>query len=614
VTDVPLIPRRVLFGDPARDAPAISPDGGRLAWLAPRDGVMNVWVGARDLSDARPLTDDRDRGIRVVAWAHDGRHLLYVQDQAGDENWRLHAVDVEDGEDRDLTPFDDVQARIVALDRHHPDVVLVGLNRDDPQLHDVYRLDLTSGELELVLDNPGFVEVLADADLQVRAGWSIAPDGSATIQVRAPGEGVWRELLTVPHEDALGTSLVGFSRDGLSLALVTSAGANTSRLLRYDLASGGFEVLAEDPVHDVAAVAQDPETHELRWVSFLRERLHHEALDPRVTGDLSALADARHGDVQVLGQDHADSTWVVRYDRDDGPASYELYDRASRERTWLFHDRPELSRYELASMEPIRVLARDGLELHGYLTVPAGVDARRLPTVLFVHGGPWSRDMWGYDPVVQWLANRGYLVLQVNFRGSTGYGKAFLNAGDRQWAAAMHDDLLDAVDWAVEAGYADPERVGIYGGSYGGYAALVAATFTPDRFACAVDLVGPSDLRTLIASIPPYWAPMVAQLHRRVGHPEEDAALLWERSPLSRVDQVAIPLLIAQGANDPRVKQAESEQFVAALRERGIPHEYLLFGDEGHGFVKPETRLRFSAAVERFLADHLGGRVQPDDG
>jgi dipeptidyl aminopeptidase/acylaminoacyl peptidase len=349
----------------------------------------------------------------------------------------------------------------------------------------------------------------------------------------------------------------------------------------------------------------------VQWVSFLRERLHHEVVDPAVADDLAFLTEAERGELSVLDEDHADALWVVAYVRDDGPVRFHLYDRAARELTFLFEDRPELGRYRLARTEPFALTARDGLELHGYLTAPPGDQHRALPTVLLVHGGPWGRDTWGYDSEVQWLANRGYLVVQVNFRGSTGYGKAFLNAGDHEWAGRMHDDLLDTVDWAVEHGYADPERIAIYGGSYGGYAALVGATFTPERFACAVDLVGPSNLETLIESVPPYWAPMIAQFHNRVGNPATDADFLWDRSPLSRAGDVSIPLLIAQGANDPRVKQAESEQIVSALRERGIDHEYLLFEDEGHGFAKPDNRMRFYAASEAFLARHLGGREGP---
>ncbi|MBO0684142.1 MAG: S9 family peptidase, partial [Candidatus Dormibacteraeota bacterium] len=301
----------------------------------------------------------------------------------------------------------------------------------------------------------------------------------------------------------------------------------------------------------------------------------------------------------------------VAFTSDDGPVSYFTYDRVSATGRFLFSHRQELEGRPLAKMEPFSFVARDGLTIHGYLTFPQGVERRGLPAVLNVHGGPWSRDVWGFDLQAQWLANRGYLCVQVNFRGSTGYGKRFLNAGDREWGARMHDDLVDAVGWVADRGYADPRRIGIFGGSYGGYAALVGATFTPDLFACAVDLVGPSNLRTLLETVPPYWKPMIAEWHARVGNPETEADFLWSRSPLSRVDQIRIPLLIAQGANDPRVKQAESEQIVAALREKGIPHQYLLFGDEGHGFAKPENRLRFYAAAEEFLSRYLGGRCEP---
>lgn len=607
----PLIPRRVLFGDPERDAPVISPDGTRLAWLAPDEGVLNVWVGDAELADARPVTADRDRGVHVVVWADDGRHLLYIQDEGGDEDWHLHAVDLETGTDRDLTPFKGVQARLVAMERHSPDELLIGLNDRDPALHDVHRLRLSTGELELVCENPGFVSLLADTDLQVRAGLVAAPDGGMSVHVRDTVDDDWRELLAIPYADALGTGPIGFSLDGAQLLMLSSVDANTSQLLRYDLSSGQAEVLAGDPDYDLTDVRQHPTTHQVRWVSFLRERLHHQAIADDVAADLEALDHALHGDWLMLGADHADATWIVREHRDDGPNTYHRYDRDTRQLSRLLVDRPELDGFTLAAMEPFAITARDGLALHGYLTAPPEVERRGLPTVLVVHGGPWHRDTWGYDAEAQWLANRGYLVVQVNFRGSTGYGKAFVNAGDRQWGAAMHDDLLDTVDWAVAQGLADPDRIAIYGGSYGGYAALVGATSTPDRFACAVDLVGPSNLQTLIASLPAYWEPMIAQFHKRVGHPGEDADLLWERSPLSKADQVAIPLLIAQGANDPRVKQAESEQFVAALRERGIAHEYLLFDDEGHGFVKPANRMRFYAATEAFLAEHLGGRREP---
>ena len=464
-TETPLIPREILFGDPERDSPVISPDGQQLAWLAPDEGVLNVWVGDADLTNARPITQDRDRGIHVVVWAHDGRHLLYIQDEGGDEDWHLHAVDVHQGTDRDLTPFEGVQARVVAMERSSPDRIMVGLNLDNEQLHDGYLLTLSTGELEKVFDNPGFVQLLADTDYQVRAAVAPTPDGGMPIQVRDTADDAWRTLLDVPADDALSTAPLAFTRDGQSLWVLSSVDANASRLLRYDLTTGQARTVRSDPSYDVTDVRLHPETREVQWVSFLRERLHHEVIDDEVADDLAVLEQAERGDVSVLDETFSDATWIVAYQRDDGPVRYHRYDRDHQQLTFLLENRPALSSYELAQMEPIRLMARDGLELHGYLTTPPDVEPRGLPTVLLVHGGPWHRDAWGYDGEVQWLANRGYAVLQINFRGSTGYGKDVVNAGDREWGAKMHDDLLDAVDWAVEQGYADPDRVAIYGGS-----------------------------------------------------------------------------------------------------------------------------------------------------
>jgi dipeptidyl aminopeptidase/acylaminoacyl peptidase len=613
---VELIPREVLFGNPERVSPHISPDGTRLAWIAPREGVLNVWVapaGARtgvDWDAAQVVTDDTDRGIRQFAWAHDGRHLLYLQDTGGDENWRLHDVDIETMRRRDLTPFDGVQTQLIAMERKFPTEVLVGLNRDNAELHDVYRLDLVTGELTKELENPGFVDWVADAHLVVRGAVAPQPDGGFELMVRDSAGDDWRPLLTVAAEDALTTGPVAFSEDGASLLALSSVGANTGRLVRIDLATGGQRVLAEDPEADVAAVRIHPDTREPQIVAFEKDRLEYQVLDPSVAADLAAIRALNPGDPVFTGADDADATWLVAFTTDAGPIRYYAYDRAAKAGRLLFENRPELSRYGLASMEPFSFTARDGLTVHGYVTFPPGAGRTGLPAVLDVHGGPWARDDWGFSPEAQWMANRGYLCVQVNYRGSTGYGKAFVNAGDREWGGRMQDDLTDAVGFITRQGWADPGRVAIYGGSYGGYAALAGAAFTPDTYRCAVDIVGPSNLKTLIETIPPYWAPMIAQFHRRVGDPATDADFLWSRSPLSRVHDIAIPLLIAQGANDPRVKQAESEQIVAALREAGIDHEYLLFPDEGHGFAKPENRLRFYAAAEQFLARYLGGRAE----
>ena len=608
--DVPLVPREVLFGNPERMSPRISPDGSRLAWIAPDEGVLNVWVGSVGDDQSRPITRDRDRGIRSFFWAHDRRHLIYSQDKGGDENWRLYDVDLETDEIRDLTPFDDVQARVEDADKRFPDHVLVGLNRDNPELHDVYRLDLRTAELEKVADNPGFIGLLADADWTVRAGIAPKPDGGMVIMVRDADGDDWRPLLDVGQEDALTTEPMAFTLDGKGLWAITSAGANAGRLVCIDCTSGGMTVLVEDPTYDVTSVRLHPHTREPQLVVFLKERADYRVLDADIADDVQGLLSLSPGDPMLVSADDEDRHWLAAYTTDDGPVRYYAWDRREGSGRFLFEHQPALSAYRLASMEPFSFSARDGLTLHGYLTFPPGSGGTRLPTVVNVHGGPWARDVWGFNPEAQWLANRGYLCVQVNFRGSTGYGKSFVNAGDREWGAKMHDDVLDAVDHVVAKGWADPARIGIYGGSYGGYAALVGATFTPDVFRCAVDIVGPVNLKTLIESIPPYWAPMVAQFHTRVGNPETEDDFLWSRSPLSRVDRIRIPLLVAQGANDPRVKQAESEQIVAALRERGIDHEYLLFPDEGHGFAKPENRLKFYAAAERFLARHLGGRYE----
>ena len=610
---VPLVPREVLFGNPERVQPRISPDGRRLAWIAPVDGVLNVWVGevGAGAETFRPVTSDRDRGVRSFSWAHDNRRLLYVQDKGGDENWRLYDVELDSGATRDLTPFDEVQAQVVAEEKARPTELLVALNKDNPQLHDVYHLDLETGALEKVVENFGVVGWVADGELVVRATLRPLPDGSTEILARADGEAEWESVLAVGSEDALNTGPIGFDGDGSGLYLLSSVDANASRLIRLDLAGGASEVLAEDPRYDVGGLLLHPDTRAVQMVSFIRARTEHVVLDPEIAADVEGIAAIQPGDWTLVGRDHADATWLVAFSVDNGPVAYWAWDRSRREATFMFHHQPALSDYQLSEMEPFSFRARDDLEIHGYLSFPVGVERSGLPAVINVHGGPWARDGWGYHPEAQWLANRGYLCVQVNYRGSTGYGKDFVNAGNREWAGKMHDDLIDAVEFVVGQGWADRERIAILGGSYGGYAALVGATFTPDVFRYAVDVVGPSSLKTLIESIPPYWAPMVAQFHERVGNPETEEDFLWSRSPLSRVDAIKIPILVAQGANDPRVKQAEAEQIVAAMREKGIDHEYLLFPDEGHGFAKPENRMRYYEAAERFLAKHLGGRFEP---
>lgn len=607
MADATLIPLEVLLGNPERASAQISPDGTRLSYVAPLDGVLNVFVGVIGAGDDRPVTHDTDRGIVNYLWAHDNRHILYVRDRDGSENYRLYDVDLETGVERDLTPFDDVQCRIISLPKRFPNDVLVAINKDNPQLHDVYHLDLTTGKLRKVVDNPGFVDWVIDRDMRVRGAVQPTAEGGDTILVRDDEESEWRTLLDVPPEDAETTGPITFNGDGTAMYLLLSVGSNTARLVRMDIATGGVEVLAEDPVYDVSGVVLHPDTREIQAATVYGERLEYRIFDESIRGDIEALAQLSPGDLSITDRSDDDATWLVAFNQDAGPVKFYSWDRASQTPTFLFDHRPELNDFPLVPMEPFSFTSRDGLTVHGYLSFPPGVERSGLPAVLDVHGGPWARVGWGFDPEAQWLANRGYVVVSVNFRGSAGYGKEFLNAGNREWGAKMHDDLLDAVDHLVGQGYIDAKRVAIYGGSYGGYAALIGATFTPDVFACAVSMVGPSNLNTLIASFPEYWKPLIQVWHKRVG---DDPDFLWSRSPLSRVDAIKIPMLIAQGENDPRVKRAESEQIVAAMAEHGIDHEYVMYENEGHGFAKPENRLDFYHRVDRFLAKHLGGRAE----
>lgn len=607
MADVKLIPLEVLLGNPERAGAQISPDGKRLSYMAPLDGVMNVFVGDAGADNERAVTHDTERGIQGYFWAHDSRRIMYVRDRDGSENFRLFDVDLATGVERDLTPFDEVQCQIIAHRKEFPDVVLLGLNKDNPQLHDVYRLDLRTGELEKIVENPGFVGWVVDPDLKVRGAVQPLPDGGAVFLVRDDEESDWRPLLQVPPEDAETSGPLGFTRDGHSLYVQTSVDANTGRLVKMDTATGAFDVIAEDADHDIAGAMLNPDTREVEAVLVYRDRLEYQVFDDAVRGDIEALQRLSSGDLSITDRSNDDTTWLVTFDDDSGPVKFYTWDRDTKTATFLFDHRPQLNDYPLVPMEPFSFTARDGLTIHGYLTVPAEVERSGLPAVLTVHGGPWVRDAWGLDPEAQWLANRGYVCVHVNFRGSSGYGKNFLNAGDREWGAKMHDDLLDAVEHLVAQGIVDRDRVAIYGGSYGGYAALIGATFTPDVFRCAISMVGPSNLNTLIASIPEYWKPLLSMFHKRVG---DDEDFLWSRSPLSKVDNIRIPILIAQGENDPRVKQAESEQIVAAMKEHGIDHEYALYENEGHGLVKPENRLDFYRRADRFLAKHLGGRAE----
>lgn len=616
----PLIPRQLLFGNPDKASAQISPDGANISWLAPLEGVLNVWVAPADNpAAARPVTRDTGRGIRIYGWAYTAAHIIYLQDVGGDENWRLYAVQLASGEILDLTPLENIHAQIQEASPQHPGQLLVGLNDRDPQFHDLYRLDLTTGERTLLLQNDGFAGFVTDDDFRVRFAERMTADGGAEYLERTAG-GDWKPFIAVGPEDSLTTMPVGFDRSGETLYLTDSRGRDTAALKAIQLSSGVATILAAADRADVSDTLSHPTEKTVQAVAFTAERKEWQVLDAAIAADLAFLATVADGDLEVLSRTLDDSCWIVAYLLDDGPVRYYRYLRERREVQFLFTNRAALEGLPLVKNHPATIPARDGLNLVCYYSLPreadpdnAGRPRQPLPLALLVHGGPWARDEWGYNPVFQLLANRGYAVLSVNFRGSTGFGKGFINAGNREWGGKMHDDLLDAVQWAVAQGIADPARVAILGGSYGGYAALVGMTFTPEVFACGVDIVGPSNLITLMNTIPPYWQPQIDLFTSRVGdyRTEEGRAFLLTRSPLTYADHIRRPLLIGQGANDPRVKQSESDQIVAAMQEKNIPVTYILYPDEGHGFARPENNLSFFAVTEAFLAAHLGGRYEP---
>jgi dipeptidyl aminopeptidase/acylaminoacyl peptidase len=611
-----LIPRDILFGNPEKTSPRLSPDGKRLAWIAPdKKNVLQVWVKTIGKDDDKVVTADKKRGIRSYAWMHDGKGILYNQDLDGDENWHIYGVDLDSGNVRDYTPFQGVRGSIVADDPAFPDQVLVGLNLRDRKAIDVYRLTLSTGALVLDTQNPGDVAGwTADAKMQIRGAQIATPEGGTEVRVRDSVSAPWRSWVKLPAQENF--NLLDFTADGGSAIVQTSQARDTAAVLVRPLAGGADKVLAASDEVDALRVTENPKKHVIEAVAFAPDRSRWTIVDPSVKGDYDALAKLNDGDFQVVSRDDADRTWLVAFDSDRGPTRYYAWDRAAKKGTFLFVTRPKLEGVQLAAMKPVVITSRDGLKLHSYLTVPVGVPEKNLPMVLFVHGGPWARDTWGYDPWAQWLSNRGYAVLQVNFRSSDGFGKKFLHAGDREWGLKMQDDLTDAVEWAIEQGIADPKKVAIMGGSYGGYATLAGVTKTPDLYACGVDIVGPSNLKTLIGSIPPYWKPIRSMFDQRMGNVDDpkDAELVKNASPLFFADRIKKPLLIGQGANDPRVNVKESEQIVSAIEKNHGKVTYVVYSDEGHGFARPENRIDFNARAEKFLAGCLGGRAEPMEG
>ena len=605
-----LIPRSVLFGNPEKAQPAISPDGTKLAYLAPdSNGVLNVWISDLDLSNPKLVTKAEGPGVRQYFWHYDSKHILYLKDFDGNENAHLYIADFESEQDLDLTPFDGVKVNVVAYRKEFPNTMLISMNLKKKEFFDIYRLNLTSGDIKF--HSPCLAngkQAIVDKNLFVR-GFIVAENhGGSSVYVRKSKNDRWARVLKVGVEDSV--MGVGFSDDNAFLHLFTSVGRPTISFQKLDLRTKKLECLYQDENYDMRSAYFDPKTGKLLAIAIEKENLEWMLIEKTFEKTLKEIQSIPNSQVDILDADLNDDYILVSVDQKGQVPKFYLYDRTKNGMTFLFSPRPELSSYELAETEGISFTARDGMKLYGYITMPKTSNKSNLPCVVMVHGGPWTRDLSRHSGAVQWLANRGYVVLQVNFRGSTGYGKEYFLAGKKEWGAKMQDDIIDAKNYLVSLNLIDSEKVAIDGGSYGGYAALCGLAFTPEEFACGVDVVGPSNLVTLMENVPSWWVSFRSFHSYFIGDVLTEKDFLESRSPLFKADQITKPLLIAQGANDPRVSKQESDQIVERMKDNNKSVEYLLFENEGHNFQRPETRLTFYEKAEQFLAAHLGGRAE----
>ena len=649
-----VIPRKVLFGNPDKSMAKLSHDGKYISYLAPYNGVMNVYIAESDKPDeAKVITNDSKRGIRSYFWAYNNEQIIYMQDDDGDENWHIYAVNLEKKLTTDLTPIKGSRSSINNVSLNFPNEILVDNNQRRSDYFDLYRLNLQTGEMKLIYQNDVYGDLITDFQYRIRFGHKQTEDGGAIIDLllndkasnsNSPGQEhdkqnhddsspndplqlTAKQFTKISPDDINTTNIVGFDADGDNIYMIDSRSSDTAGLYNYDLINDKQLLLYSNRIADVDGMMSHPVTHKLEAVEYTYDRSKRQFFDDVIARDFAYLDDQQDGEVQILSRTIDDTKWIVAYLADNKAIEYYQYDRKEeddrKKLKYLFSNRSDLANYRLSRMHPVEIPTRDNMTLVSYLSIPTELDLTErkniksredIPLVLYVHGGPTARDEWGYNPIHQWLTNRGYAVLSVNYRGSTGFGKKFINAGNGEWAGKMQDDLIDAAEWAISKGITSKDKIAIFGGSYGGYATLVGLTFTPEFFNCGVDIVGPSNLTTLLNSVPPYWKPFMNSLIRKLGgdpSTEEGRKFLDSRSPLTFVDRIKKPLLIGQGANDPRVKQQESDQIVQAMKEKGIPVSYILYPDEGHGFARPQNRISFYAMTERFLAENLGGRVEP---
>lgn len=603
--DDPLIPMEDFFRNPEQSGFQLSPNGEYISFMKPWERRMNIFVQKIGAEEAVRVTSATERDIPAYFWSGNER-IVYLQDRGGDENYRLYTVSTDGAESRELTPFENTRVTIIDSLEEQDDFILIGMNRRDQRLFDVYRLNLETGELTLLEENPGDI-----------AGWMTDHDGKLRVAVRSDGVNTsllyrdkedepFRNILTTDFRESV--SPLFFTFDNTKLYVASNLGRDKSAIFVFNPRTVEHEeLLFEHPDVDVSSLFRSRKRKVITGTGFTTDRFRYHFFDEERAALQNELEERLPGDEVVVASMSRDETKVLVYagsDRTRG--TYFFFDRETKDFRKLAELAPWLAKERMAPMTPVSYVSRDGLTIHGYLTLPPGKEPKNLPVVIHPHGGPWVRDGWGFDPQVQFLASRGLAVLQMNFRGSTGYGRAFWEAGFKEWGRSMQDDVTDGVLWLVEQGIADPKRVGIYGASYGGYAVLAGLAFTPDLYACGVDYVGVSNIFTLLETIPPYWELGRQMLYEKIGHPEKDKELLKAASPVFHADRITAPLFVAQGANDPRVKKAESDQIVEALRSRGIEVEYMVKENEGHGFRNEENRFDFYRAMERFLATHLG--------
>jgi dipeptidyl aminopeptidase/acylaminoacyl peptidase len=601
----PKIPLRDFFKNPESRGYLLSPDGKTLSYLAPWESRMNIWVRPTAGGEAKRVTSEKDRDIRDYFWKGND-FLVYAQDNKGDENFHMFRVNLKTDEIKDLTPYEKVRANLIDdLAGVSPTDILLEHNKRNKELFDAYRLNVATGTMEMAAQNPGHVDHWVD-DHNGRVLAATETDGvNATLLTRPDEKSPFKKVLTTNFREHLGVQF--FTFDNKQLYAASNIGRDKQAIVTIDPANGKETGLVyQNPDVDVDSLAFSKKRKVLTYITYTTWKEQRKYLDPKTEEMFAAVEQKLPGyQVEEASNDLDENQFIFAATSDRTPGSRYLFNTKTSELTKLAEVAPWLKEDQLASMKPIEYTSRDGLTIHGYLTVPLGREPRNLPVVINPHGGPWYRDSWGYDPEVQFLANRGYAVLQMNFRGSTGYGRKFWEASFKQWGKKMQDDITDGVQWLIKQGIADPKRVAIYGGSYGGYATLAGVTFTPDLYAAAVDYVGPSNMFTFMKTIPPYWKPYLDEFYEMVGDPVKDKELLESESPVMHVDKIKTPLFVAQGAQDPRVNKAESDQMVASLKKRGVTVEYMVKDNEGHGFHNEENKFDFYGAMERFLDQHL---------